>query len=290
MPIIGQGLRRSGTTIVYDIISQDERIKCFYEPLSLARPSIGGGSKVSQVDVSLNLRQIRKEFCDIKKISLDHKVFNFGAPTNYILESDREHLNYLIKEYLAFIIKKHPNSFLKFTRASLFINDVYNLSPDSLFLHIVKNPARWVASHISKTSDDKIIKDPNLFFNLKKEFNNWSQENISNLIINKYDKKFLSRPAYFKLLYLWNFLNNKTKNDAYKLYKNNYIQIYNDDLYINYKNYLDKIYDYLKINPKIQIYDWCLDNVKKPKEILFSNDTRWAESFEELGIDLSYLR
>ena len=44
------GLRRSGTTILYDALREDPDLTCFYEPLREDEPTIGGGSGARDED------------------------------------------------------------------------------------------------------------------------------------------------------------------------------------------------------------------------------------------------
>ncbi len=48
-----QGMRRSGTTILYDLFSADPSLTCFYEPLAAGRPSIGGGIRMKAMPSSM---------------------------------------------------------------------------------------------------------------------------------------------------------------------------------------------------------------------------------------------
>ncbi len=45
------GLRRSGTTILFDALGEDPGLACFYEPLREDTESVGGGSGARDVDV-----------------------------------------------------------------------------------------------------------------------------------------------------------------------------------------------------------------------------------------------
>ncbi|MFI5123561.1 MAG: hypothetical protein ACHQJ5_11765, partial [Vicinamibacteria bacterium] len=56
------GLRRSGTTILYDALSEDPGLRSFYEPLREDSETIGGGSGVQAGDVSAETREVRERF------------------------------------------------------------------------------------------------------------------------------------------------------------------------------------------------------------------------------------
>ena len=44
MNVFIQGMRRSGTTILYDALLDDPELSCFYEPLREEKETVGGGS------------------------------------------------------------------------------------------------------------------------------------------------------------------------------------------------------------------------------------------------------
>ena len=43
MNVFIQGMRRSGTTILFDILWEDERFDCYYEPFAAAKKEVWGG-------------------------------------------------------------------------------------------------------------------------------------------------------------------------------------------------------------------------------------------------------
>jgi hypothetical protein len=50
MTILIQGMRRSGTTILYDAMLEDPDLHCFYEPLRENTETPGGGSNARETD------------------------------------------------------------------------------------------------------------------------------------------------------------------------------------------------------------------------------------------------
>ena len=50
MTILIQGMRRSGTTILYDAMLEDPQLKCFYEPFREDTETPGGGSGARESD------------------------------------------------------------------------------------------------------------------------------------------------------------------------------------------------------------------------------------------------
>ena len=51
MKFFMQGMRRSATTVVYDLLSQDDRLDLYYEPYSVhGKVELGGGSGMQEID------------------------------------------------------------------------------------------------------------------------------------------------------------------------------------------------------------------------------------------------
>ena len=51
MNLFVQGMRRSGTTIVYDALLEDGDLRCLYEPFTSNKAAIGGGSGMREHDL-----------------------------------------------------------------------------------------------------------------------------------------------------------------------------------------------------------------------------------------------
>ena len=86
MNVFMQGMRRSGTTIVYDILCQDREFVNYYEPFAAAREgALGGGSGVQPVDLFSRIRTIRAEFRQLHP-GITDEMLNYGAPTKPALE------------------------------------------------------------------------------------------------------------------------------------------------------------------------------------------------------------
>ena len=81
MNVFLQGMRRSGTTVFFDMFLSDGRFACFYEPLArMHRPSIGGGSGLRDVDLFASARSRRDDF--MRRWKVTERDMNAGAPLN----------------------------------------------------------------------------------------------------------------------------------------------------------------------------------------------------------------
>ena len=145
MRIIGQGLRRSGTSIFFRLISQDSRFITYSEPF--AKDKLLDGNAIDKgADHMKDIRSTRNEFLQEKNIhSLE---FNHGAPTNFELELIENSLDENLLGYIKFLLEKGENTFLKFVRCGFSIKQLSEIGDDVLLIHIEKNPALWAMSHI----------------------------------------------------------------------------------------------------------------------------------------------
>src|SRR5215211_5342024 len=82
------GLRRSGTTILYDALSEDPALRCFYEPLREQAETIGGGSGSSEKDAFAATREVRERFRAERFPELQVELFNWGGPRAPEVEAD----------------------------------------------------------------------------------------------------------------------------------------------------------------------------------------------------------
>ena len=121
--VFAQGMRRSGTTIVFDLMLEDARFECFYEPLAATRPALGGGSGMrAEVDLFDNVRRQRDIFLERNPMLLERfpdfrerNFLNYGAPRLAALEFEPE-LPDFCRRYISQLCKAAPRTFIKFTR------------------------------------------------------------------------------------------------------------------------------------------------------------------------------
>ena len=286
MRIIGQGLRRSGTSIFFRLISQDQRFVTYSEPL--AKDKVLDGNAIDKgADHMEGIRSSRNEFLHLKKI--DSLEFNHGAPTNFELELIENSLDKNLLDYIQFLLNKGENTFLKFVRCGLSIKQLSSIGDDILLIHIEKNPALWAMSHIFGRNYADYDKSADWFFEKRENFNSWSQESIANYYISKTNPEYLEKPAFFKLLYIWRDFNKKTKEDGGKYFENRFLSIENSVLHENYASVLEQIYSYGEMSPPDSMLKWADSVLRPPRDIVHKSDPRWSSAFNELGIDIMYL-
>ena len=74
-----QGMRRSGTTILYDALLEDPELHCFYEPLREDTETIGGGSGARDEDLGAETRALRERFRAARYPELQIELYEHAA-------------------------------------------------------------------------------------------------------------------------------------------------------------------------------------------------------------------
>ncbi len=86
MTILIQGMRRSGTTILYDALLEDPELHCFYEPLRENTETPGGGSDARASDPFAETKALREAYAAANNPELPIEEFNWGGPRDGALE------------------------------------------------------------------------------------------------------------------------------------------------------------------------------------------------------------
>lgn len=142
-----QGLRRSSTTFLYDILLADPRFDGWYEPLAEAkRTAVGGGSRMSEIDFFEKIRQGRERYG--REVGLtDLAVLNHGAPRDPDLELEPE-LPEVVVGYVRFMLAQSEFTVLKFVRAWRKLASLARAFPAAKTVHIVRDPRAVVTSFL----------------------------------------------------------------------------------------------------------------------------------------------
>lgn len=279
-----QGMRRSGTTIVYDALAQDSRFSSWYEPLAPAiNPAMGGGSGVRPQDLFASLRDARRQFMRMHGID-EIDIFNHGAPKDALLEFEQDFPD-VIGEYLRYLFEESNHVLAKFTRAYRKVEALYRVCPDALFVHLVRDPRAVVASYLfgknQRNKQQFITKE--MYFNRRSSATAWSSRPISDLIIHfsQFDPKF--EPSDLeRILLIWSYTFLETRSAALRSFGNNYLQVRHEDFCANPNDELSRIYDFFGEDIPPNVSEWVAKNVKIGSTIHLACDSKWVDAFTRL--------
>lgn len=286
MKVIMQGMRRSGTTIVYDALSQDPRFTCWYEPLAAGiKPAVGGGSGAQLEDLFAQLRTARQKFVQMQNID-NIEIFNHGAPKNAALEFEKE-LPDVVRRYLGFLFQQSVNVLTKFTRAYRKVEVIHRICPDALFVHLVRDPRAVVSSYLfgkNQRNKHKFTSEE-MYFDRRSSASAWSSRPISDLVISHSQFTTKIQPSDLeRILLIWNYTFLETQSGALKAFGDNHIQIKHEDFCADPNHELTKIYDFFGEEMPSCVSEWSTNNVKPSGSPYLADDSRWMEAFTRLGM------
>ena len=216
MNIFVQGMRRSGTTIAYDILCADGRFDCYYEPLSAGEPKLGGGSGAQSVDVSENVHQLRLEYLARERRSGDAALLNYGAPRQPELELEAD-LPDFVRDYLAAMLRRSEHSMVKFTRMYRKVRVLWELDPKAAFVHVVRDPRAVVASYLfgEQGKHRRRFRWKRRFFTRSSDRLPWAAYALSERLLETEEFRHLRGcPDFLRALLVWKVATQKVLRDV----------------------------------------------------------------------------
>lgn len=284
MTLILQGMRRSGTTIVYDTLAQDPALTLWYEPLAAAvNPAVGGGSGVREVDPFEGLRAARSEFLAARGLS-DPTPLNLGGPRDAALEFDRE-FPPLVADYLRFLLDRPGPVAAKFTRIYAKLPAVARMFPAAGFVHLVRDPRAVAASYLfgKGRKHEPQAGPPDVFFGRRSDRTAWSSHPISELVRREYLAESLPEPTDLeRVLLVWRFTYERVKLDAAHAYGERAIRLRHEDFCADPAAELTRLYALDGRTPPAEAVAWATANVRPPGPIHAAGDPRWRQAFERM--------
>ncbi len=282
-----QGMRRSGTTILYDLFSADPSLTCFYEPLAAGRPSIGGGSGLRDIDLFAELRPVRDEFVRRHPELTDGSLLNYGAPRDWRLEFERD-LPLVVREYLRFLLDQAEAVAVKFTRLSSKIPVLAELAPDSRLIHVVRDPRAVATSYLFGKGHHRReqVSDPDEFFGAVSDWTAWSSRHFSDYLLARPEYPNLDPCRDFeRILLLWRHTFEETRRGAEAAYGPRYRLVRNEDLRARPVETMREVYDFLERPCPEEVARLAKAAVRADQEIVAPEDPRWNEAYARVGIE-----
>lgn len=299
MEVIITGMRRSGTTILYDLFYEDQRFDAYYEPFAFGKKDIGGGSGLRKVSFMDKLNQRRKEFLEQYDPQQTPEIFNLGAPTDLRKEMNRS-IPDIHSQYLQYLASENTYTLFKFVRLFNKLPEMHKIFPDARVIHILKDPRRIAFSHVigSKEPKDKFIRlrhrvkrryQRAFFFQVKKGFNFWSAENMINVIIDEWQgyHSFKGAPAFEKVMLLWRIINDQIVKDGQAYFGDNFMSVKHEELCTYPAQTLERIYDFVGMNLPENVRVLGTSNLKPPRQIFKRKNKNWSRAAQRTRIDLS---
>lgn len=217
MKIILFGLRRSGTTLAFNIFRRCHDLRCYYEPMHPNLVEANGASCIEN-----DHKGAYSEF-KLLEGELKRRHAGFGAPRHDVLEElvannlNRGHL-----DYLDYLFGSANNVLLQPVRLNYQLYQLKERYPDARFIWVLRRPEGFINSVLAYRDSLLTYKDAgipgntaissfrkNPFFRLMRGWhafdNPWSQIAAANHIVASRPsfRGMASLPTWIKLAALW---------------------------------------------------------------------------------------
>ncbi|MBI4881639.1 MAG: sulfotransferase [Planctomycetes bacterium] len=294
MKILIQGMRRSSTTFLFDVLCADGRCRGYYEPLAKAQKQArGGGSRVREDDFFAALRAARDRFLARHPLA-DPSVLNYGAPRAARLELEEE-LPEEVLAYLRFLLSEGEHCVLKFVRAFRKVSALARLSDEARLLHIVRDPRAVASSFLF----GKGRKHAAAFTNAADFFaflgdpakdrvpgpRQLQALDVANALIERgLTCCAPDAPVFMKLLALWEFHFLETDRAGRAAFGERYLLLRSEDLVREPESALVRVYGLLGEPVPERTRQWTLSHVEDRPQVFAPDDAAWARAVDDLGL------
>ncbi|MGH2962643.1 MAG: sulfotransferase [Solirubrobacterales bacterium] len=289
MNLFIQGMRRSGTTILYDALLADPELSCFYEPLREEKVTEGGGSGAREGDAFAETSALREEFRRERYPELAIEQFNWGGPREPALELEPElpeHCTALLRHLLEHGASEgSADSVVKETRLYCKLADLHRIDPDAALVHVVRDPRAVAASIVLGRGRrrQRKLRTPDDFFADRVERKLWSSREISRRLLERSGYPEIDNPSNVeRVLVVWRLTFEAARVEGRRLFGDRYLPLRNEDLRSDPAAAIGRVYALLGRPTPDAVARWAKRNVSSRQQVFAREDPRWLASFERL--------
>jgi hypothetical protein len=285
-----QGMRRSGTTILYDALLDDPELTCFYEPLREEKVTVGGGSGARDFDAFAETSAIRDHFRRERYPQLSIEQFNWGGPREPTLELELdlpEHCLELLRHLLERGAAESPDTLIKETRLYCKLAALHRLDPDAAVVHVVRDPRAVAASIVlgRNRRRQRKLRTADDFFADRVERKLWSSRAISERLLQRSGYPSIGDPSNVeRVLMVWRLAFEAPHVEGRRLFGDRYLLLRNEELRSDPEGAIGRVYGLLGRPLPQEVASWAARNVRRPQEVYAGDDPRWRESIDRLGM------
>lgn len=282
-----QGMRRNGTTILFDAFLRDQRFTAFYEPLNLVGPEplIDGGSGSHEVDLYSSLRIAQDDFLATRP-AISRADLHHGAPTEPAVEYESS-LPVRIRRYLTFLLAREDPWVAKFVRMGARVEILRDLAPDAVFAWSVRDPREVVRSYLfgpgGRTAHR--YRDTDAVFETVSDLNAWSFRSLSDAILERAGG---GPPGPLtdldRVLIIWAESVRRLERDGPRWFGDRSVRVRHEDLCADPDRVLRSLWSLLDAAPDEDVLAWSRSAIRPVVPWEIADDDRWAERFDRAGI------
>jgi Sulfotransferase family len=282
-----QGMRRSGTTILFDALQEDPELTGFYEPLREQDVTVGGGSGARAHDAFAETRELRERFARERYPEVPIDEFNWGGPREPALELEPD-LPPHVRDFLSSLVERGPQTVIKETRLYRKLPAVAEIDPAARLIHLVRDPRAVVTSTMLGRGrrHAERYRDAADFFEARTKRKLWSSRALSQGIFSAAGsgvERWRRAPDFARVLAVWGYAFEQTRRGA-ATFGERQVLLRHEDLAADPRAALSRVYDLAGRALPDAVSRWASGNVRRPAEIPFGDDPRWAHAAERLGI------
>lgn len=286
--VFAQGMRRSGTTILFDLFWGDRRFTCWYEPINKIRPARGGGSRTRSVDYMQPVSELRAQFlAERGDPALDQTSLNWGAPRAPELEFDDVWPPH-VRDFVAQMAAATPPVLVKFTRASHKVAELAGICPEATFVHVVRDPRAVATSHLFRRGTEhreRILADGS-FFTLTDGYDQWKAQTMAaHLIATRPEYAHLAEePGYVKVMLVWKELFVRTRQDAHAQFGKRQVLVSHERLCADPLGVLQRLHGAWDDKPTWGVKRWAKKNVRPSRPFHDPQSPQWDRAVDVLEL------
>jgi len=286
MKLFVQGMRRSGTTIVYDALLEDPALHCLYEPFSHAREAVGGGSGMREADLFARVRELREEFRRTRHPSLDTRLLNWGAPRAPELELEPD-LPVVCRDYLLFLLEQAPDVVIKEVRMYGKLPMLAALVPGASLLHLVRDPRAVATSYLMGRDRRRaaLLETPDAFFEHRSKRSMWASRQLAQALSGHPGYEGLADGTdVVCVLGVWRFVFEQTRAGA-AAFGDRQALLRHEDVTAQPVAALEAVYRLIGRPPPATVTNWAGANIAPRDDVFAPEDPRWGAAMAQAGLD-----
>ncbi len=288
MNVFLQGMRRSGTTILYDAFAEDPEFRRFYEPFREEAETPGGGSGARAEDLFAETRELRREFKRDEHPEVPLELFNHGGPRAPGLELHPALPGWGV-DFLAYLLMQAPNVMIKEVRLFRKVPDLHRVDPNAVLVHIVRDPRAVSTSMLlgrGRRHRERFA-DADAFFESWTRRKLWSSSAIAKELLAAGEHEGLDRgvPDFMRPLVVWKAAWESLRADGRRLFGDRYVLVRLEDLRVDPEGELFRIYDVIGRATPDGVRQWAEQNVRREGDVPWGDDSRWAAAVKALGME-----